>query len=129
MLDTLIKCDILIVEDHEIHLDAIEDFYISKGLQVEKALSANIAEKKLKNIHPRMILMDLGLPDIPGEILCKKIKQNENYKDIRIILISAKDVENINQLVKEAKADDFIPKPISLKDLEEILKYLDDYKN
>lgn len=71
----------------------------------------------LKNEHPDLILLDLWMSGMDGGKICKTLKDNEQTKDIPLIIFSAnRDVATIS---RSAGADDYIAKPFQMSDLLE----------
>lgn len=66
---------------------------------------------------PDIIILDLMLPDISGEEITNKLKSNEKYKYIPIIMVTAKGDEFDKVIGLEIGADDYIAKPFSTREL------------
>jgi len=64
-----------------------------------------------------LIVLDLMLPEVDGLTVCKKIRNNENYSFIPIIMLTAKSEEVDKILGLEIGADDYITKPFSPREL------------
>ena len=87
-------------------------YLISHALDAEKALSLLLNE-----IHD-LILMDLVLPKMKGEELCKKLKSDEKHKKTPIIVFTASlTPPSIIEKVKEIGADDYLLKPFEPEEL------------
>lgn len=73
--------------------------------------------KAFNNIKPNMVLLDLMLPDISGEEVIKKIREDKTNKDIEIIVISAKNsiINKVDTL--DLGADDYLAKPFEVLEL------------
>ena len=65
--------------------------------------------------RPDLIILDIMLPGLNGLDVCRKIKNNPDYRQIPIIIISAKSEEIDVVLGLELGADDYVAKPFSLK--------------
>ena len=84
--------------------------------------SAESARESLQTtIFPVMIL-DLILPGLNGVEFCREIRQDIEFSDTYIIIITSRDDERALSDVLSAGADDFIPKPVSVKNLESRLQ-------
>ncbi|MFN2363949.1 MAG: response regulator [Halarsenatibacteraceae bacterium] len=80
-----------------------------------------------------LIILDLMLPGIDGLSLCKKIKSDERFKKLPIIMLTAR-TEEIDRVVGlEMGADDYVSKPFSMRELiarvKAVLRRTRDYKN
>ncbi len=72
---------------------------------------------ELKTRIPDLILLDLMLPRIDGMSILKQLKKDTNYKDIPIIILTAKSMELDKVKGLESGADDFITKPFGVLEL------------
>ncbi len=109
---------ILIVED-EPDLSSTLEFNLEKeGFQTRVAASGEAAlrlaqEKPL----PDLILLDLMLPDISGTEVCRRLRQNEETRQIPVMMLTAKS-EEVDRIVGfELGADDYVTKPYSVREL------------
>lgn len=66
-----------------------------------------------------VILLDLGLPDIDGEIIAEELKKDESTRNIPIILFSAG--SRVKNVAEKVGADGYIKKPFNLKELESVI--------
>ena len=86
------------------------------GYEIISAIDAENALIVLKTEIPDLIILDRLLPKMQGEDLCKKLKSDDKYKNIPIIMFTAL-VDDVAKVVKEIGADDYITKPFEPKDL------------
>lgn len=109
---------ILLVED-ELDMAEVTHTRLGKnGYEVIVVPSGEEALAILKDQTPDLILLDLLLPGMQGEDVCKQIKCEEKIKKIPIILFTAS-ASNLPKLIQQVGADDYIMKPF---DPEELLK-------
>ena len=106
--------DVLIVEDEEKILDVIEAYLKNAGYNVFTAYDGKEAISIFNNENINLIILDLMLPDISGEEVCKIIK---NEKDVPIIMLTAKINEDDILNGFNLGADDYVVKPFSVKQL------------
>lgn len=101
---------ILIVEDEFKIIEFIESYLINSGYKVYKAENGREALKIFQEQSIDLVLLDLMLPDISGEQVCKEIRKNSK---VPIIMLTAKTAEEsiINGL--DIGADDYMTKPFS----------------
>lgn len=115
-INMLKNSKILIVEDeHDINR-LIELVLLSDGYHnIKKAYDGQEALNIIKNYMPDLVLLDVMLPEIDGFTVCKAIKQDIRLKNIPIIMLTAKKMEE--DIVKgfECGAIDYITKPFSNK--------------
>ncbi len=84
----------------------------AKGFQNAKGFYNFINKKK-----PDLIILDLMLPDEDGLEICKKLKRMDDFSDVPIIILSAKDTESDRVIGLELGADDYITKPFSPREM------------
>ena len=87
------------------------------GYQIEVFNNGKDFLNALKKKKPNMVLLDMMLPDIPGQELIKKIRDNNQYDDMDVIIISANRmiIDKIDGL--DLGADDYIEKPFDILEL------------
>ena len=114
---------VLLIDDDKDFLTMLEIKLLREGYKVKSLLNGanfidSIAEQK-----PDIVLIDVNMPLIAGNALCKVIKQNESTHDIPVILFSGN--ENIEKISAACGADGFIAKPFEPDSLtKEIGRYL-----
>lgn len=110
------KFKILIVEDEEKILNVIEAYLEKEGYEVFKALDGIEGLDIFRNISPHLVILDLMLPGISGEDICKNIRSTS---DIPIIMLTAKINEKSKLEGFSIGADDYVTKPFSPRELIE----------
>lgn len=105
---------ILAVDDEFSILEVISAYLRKEGYDVHTAMNGKDALSTFEQVKPHLIILDLMLPDLPGEMICEKIRQTS---DVPIIMLTAKKEEDdrISGLI--AGADDYLMKPFSPKEL------------
>lgn len=103
-------CDILIVDDDEFNLKVAgdilkDDFLVCTAQSGEKALEC------LETETPRLILLDLHMPGMDGRETMKRIRENEKWKKIPIIFLTADTKPETEKECLVLGASDFITKP------------------
>ncbi len=106
--------NILVVDDEHKILEVVVSFLESQNYQVFQAENGEKALEIFEKENISLILLDLMLPDISGEEICKKIRKTSR---VPIIMLTAKVEENDILEGLEIGADDYITKPFSLKEL------------
>ncbi|MHA1413516.1 MAG: response regulator [Promethearchaeota archaeon] len=120
--------DILLIEDDLATIKLLNSFFGSRGYSCYGVVSGSKGLEELENNMPKLILLDVILPDISGYEICKMIKNDERFKDIPIFLLTAIPGAEVEKKVKEIKADGFILKPFDFSEFEKIFKYLNKEK-
>jgi len=111
------KVRILVVEDNRLQAEFIMDFLKRRGYDVILAETGASAIKSAKTSPVDLILLDLVLPDIGGNEVCRWIRHDPETKDIPIIILTAKADTPDKVAGLEAGADDYLPKPFDEAEL------------
>lgn len=108
---------IYIVEDDE-SIREIEEFaLINAGHKVVGFADAKSFYKKMEDVFPDLILLDVMLPDESGYDIVRKIRKNADIKRVPVIMVTAKTTELDLVRGLEDGADDYIKKPFSVMEL------------
>ncbi|MGM7682980.1 response regulator transcription factor [Cytobacillus sp. Hm23] len=105
---------ILVVDDEQVILEVLEAYFEKEGWDISFASNGIDALKKVKEQSPDLIVLDLMLPDISGEEVCRLIRKDSHMP---IIMLTAKSAEEdlINGIV--IGADDYVKKPFSPREV------------
>ncbi len=101
-------CKILIIDDDYEILDMLKILLEVEGYEVDTASNGFTGLEKLKKNRYDLVLLDLNLPDISGEQVCKAIRKNDSTP---IMILSAKESVTDKVLCLEYGADDYLTKP------------------
>ena len=113
---TLEPMDVLIVDDDEILLETAVDALQSLGVTAESARSGKEALEKITQRHAAgndysVVIVDWKMPDLDGIETTRRIR-TELGEDTPVLLISAYDGSDIEDMAKEAGANGFVSKPL-----------------
>ncbi|WP_312370144.1 response regulator transcription factor [Lachnoclostridium sp.] len=106
--------NILVVDDEQKILEVVYSFLESQNYTVFQAENGARAFEIFEKENISLIILDLMLPDITGEEICKKIRKTSR---VPIIMLTAKVEENNILEGLEIGADDYMTKPFRLKEL------------
>lgn len=109
------KSTILIVEDESKIRSALHDFLEFKGFCVIEAVDGLEAQKRVSQCKTDLIILDLMLPEVSGEQLCKLWRKQGLQTPIIMVTAKGQEKEKIAGL--NLGADDYITKPFSLEEL------------
>lgn len=118
---------ILVVDDDPDLVESVSLKLESENFVVDKAYDGVEALEKIKEKQPDLVLLDVMMPKKNGYDLCDELKTDDQFKDIVVVLLTAVGdaVTSTNYTHIDGKtnmADDFIPKPIDLDKLVEIIR-------
>jgi DNA-binding response OmpR family regulator len=105
---------ILVVDDDETVAEALADVLELAGYRVHHARTGAEARALLDDAHPRLIILDLILPDVDGLVLCTVLKAQA---PVPILVCSATSRRRDAILSLKLGADDFVTKPFNADDL------------
>ncbi len=111
------KGKILIVDDEPDILDLAKITLLSGGYEVLTAASWEQALPIIVGEKPELILLDVVLPGVSGLEICRRLKRDPQTRGIKVILFTALGTEVDMMLEKKDKADGYLTKPFSNKDI------------
>lgn len=109
--------NILIVEDDMAIREMMAFSLRREGFEAFKAASGNEALEQLNQVHPDLIVIDWGLPDMSGIDLIDMIRRDDVIKEVPIIMLTARAEESDKVKGLERGADDYLTKPASMLEL------------
>lgn len=113
---------ILIIDDEE-HILELLDFNLSlEGYEVITTMSSLDGLDIIKQDKPDLVLLDWMLPKMSGIELLNIIRSDEDYDDIAVIMLTAKNMEEDKLEGLTIGADDYVTKPFSIKELSARVK-------
>lgn len=108
---------ILAIEDEEDILEVIEYNLDREGYNVLTTRKGEKGYDLIKDNHPDLVLLDLMLPDRDGLEICRQIRDDDEIRNIPVIMVTAKDTESEVVLGLGVGADDYVTKPFNPKEL------------
>jgi two-component system phosphate regulon response regulator PhoB len=111
------RLNILVVEDEDAIRGMLMMVIEQAGFKSIAAADAEEAQKILNDVSPDLILLDWMLPGISGVEWARRLKKEPAYRDLPIILLTARGEEEDKVRGLEIGADDYITKPFSPKEL------------
>ncbi|MFX1395125.1 MAG: PleD family two-component system response regulator, partial [Promethearchaeota archaeon] len=121
------KYRVLIVDNDKNVQKLVTSYFKDKGLSTRSAMSSFEALLLLRHSKPDVILLDIALSDINGIDLCKRLRTNRNYCDVKIYFLTAHSdgFKEINDLLEQKVVDGLIKKPFGKNDFNFLFKYLE----
>ncbi|HAH06983.1 MAG TPA: hypothetical protein DCM05_10745 [Elusimicrobia bacterium] len=119
------RTSILVVDDDDHFRETLSDAMALQDAEVHGATTCGEAMTRLRTGKaPSIILLDVQLPDMHGFDFCRMLKRSSRYRDIPVVLLSARFTEPADLaegLLTGAAA--YLSKPVSLDALLEELRY------
>lgn len=114
---------VLIVDDNKINIKIATKTICPYNFQIDNALSGNECLEKVKTTNYDLIFMDYMMPEMDGIETLKKLKELENY-NTPVIALTADAVDGARDKFLNAGFDEYVPKPIDKKFLDEVINKL-----
>ncbi|HEY1989976.1 MAG TPA: response regulator transcription factor [Acidimicrobiales bacterium] len=106
---------VLVIDDDPSLLRALRLGLQAGGHQVTTAVNGEQGISQTAVTSPDVVVLDLGLPDIDGQAVCKRIRQ---WSEVPIIILSASGTEDRKVAALDGGADDYVTKPFGMAELE-----------
>ena len=118
------KGKIFIIEDETSIIQLVKHNLEKEGFVVSSSTNGNDGLKELKKFEPNLLLLDWMLPDLSGIDVCKSLRRDKNFKNLPIIMLTAKGEEEDKVKGLESGVDDYITKPFGFNELMARIKAL-----
>ncbi|MCG8689156.1 MAG: response regulator [Desulfobacterales bacterium] len=120
---------VLVVDDDPDLVEAVSMKLEAKSYKVEKAYDGVEAMEKVAAQKPALVILDVMMPRKNGWEVCEEIKNDDGLKEIVVVLLTAvadsvKTTSYTHHDGKTTLADDYVPKPI---DLDALMEIVDDH--
>ncbi|MGW9028074.1 response regulator transcription factor [Streptomyces sp. NPDC055722] len=105
---------VLVVDDEAKLRALVRDYLERDGYTVQEASEGRQALDLARTAHPDLVILDLGLPGLPGEEVARLLRKTS---DVPIVMLTAKASENDRVMGLRLGADDYVVKPFSPREL------------
>jgi CheY-like chemotaxis protein len=106
-----------VVDDNPINLKLVANVLDLEGHRIVTAVDAKQAQAVVQDALPDLVLMDIGLPDMDGLALSRKLKANPGTRHIIIVALTAFAMKGVYERAIAAGCDGYITKPIDTRKL------------
>ena len=110
---------VLIADDEPNIVTSLEYLMTKRGYRVEVARDGEEALALVESFQPDLVLLDVMMPRRSGYEVCQKIRSREDWRHIRIVMLSAKGREAEVSKGLSLGADAYVTKPFSNRELVE----------
>ncbi|BAY59954.1 multi-sensor hybrid histidine kinase [Calothrix brevissima NIES-22] len=117
---------VLLAEDNEANIGTISQYLIARGFRLLVAQNGEEAIAITQSQHPDIILMDIQMPGLDGIEAIARIRQDSHIAHIPIIALTALAMSGDRDRCLAAGANDYLAKPVKLKQLETTIRQLVD---
>ncbi|MFW9822237.1 MAG: response regulator [Candidatus Thorarchaeota archaeon] len=122
--DKVVDYDLLLIEDDTETVNLLTSYFDSLGISCKGILSGLKGLQEIRRYKPKLVLLDIILPDIDGYDILREMKSNDNLKDIPVYFLTAIPSVEVEKKVMELGAAGSILKPFNLTDFDVIFKLI-----
>ena len=115
---------ILIVDDEADIIEILQFVLEAEGFECITAFDGEEGLKLAREIHPDLIILDVMMPKINGYKISRLLKYDNKYKDIPIIMVTARSQLEDKMIGEETGVNEYITKPF---ELDAIVKKVEEY--
>jgi len=112
---------ILAVDDEPLNLMILRELFEDTH-EITLVESGEDAMEQLEKAVPNVILLDVMMPGIDGIEVCKRVRANDEMKDVKIIMVSGKAMQDDVQVGMDAGANHYISKPFDMMELVDLVE-------
>ena len=116
--------DILLIEDDLATIRLITSYFESKGFKCKGVVSGSKGLEEIGQSIPKLILLDIILPDLSGYDICKTIKSDKEWSSIPVFFLTAIAGSEVEKNLEDTNADGYILKPFNFSDFEVVFDIL-----
>lgn len=116
------KEKILIVDDMDTFLKLEKMLLERSGYEIVTARTGVEALKKVQTDKPRLVFLDMIMPEMTGDAVCRFIKTNKNLKHIPVVMVTTKSDPGSRDRCLQAGCDDYMTKPVTQRDFFDKIK-------
>ncbi|MGR8933957.1 MAG: PAS domain S-box protein [Gammaproteobacteria bacterium] len=115
---------ILVVDDNRDAADSLAALLEILGWQVRQTYNGAECLEQVAVWRPQLVFLDIGMPDIDGCEVARRIRSEPGNDDIKLIALTGWGQEDVRQETRAAGFDRHLVKPVDIKLLEEVLAEL-----
>jgi CheY-like chemotaxis protein len=112
---------VLVVDDNHDAAQVLCMLLQSNGVNVEAVDSGPAAIAAIPDYRPNVILMDIGMPGMDGNEVARRIRQQPEFNDIKLIALTGWGQEKDRQRSKESGFDHHLTKPVNFRSLTDLI--------
>jgi two-component system, cell cycle response regulator DivK len=114
---------VVCIEDNASNMLLVSRIIEVEGHELLQAEDGHSAIELLNNSDPDIILLDINIPGISGLDLARMIRKSDRLASVPVIATTANVLVGDKERCIEAGCDDYLPKPLDIRQLREMLRY------
>jgi len=115
---------ILVADDNVQNCELIDAYLSEEGYEMSVAYDGQQTIKRVEELQPDLVLLDIMMPKLSGYEVCQWIKSNPRTKDIPVLMVTALNEQGDIEKAVRAGCDDFLTKPVNSLELKTRVKSL-----
>jgi CheY-like chemotaxis protein len=115
--------DVLLIDDDEAARESVATLLRRSGYNVTEAKTAAEALELFENVRPSVALLDIGLPDISGLDVARRVREKFGRGQVRLIALTGYGRQEDRDAALEAGCDMHLVKPVDFTTLERVIAY------
>jgi DNA-binding response OmpR family regulator len=108
---------VLVVDDERLTTDLLGAYLKMRGFEVVSTQHGRDVLPLALSEHPDIVLLDVMMPDIPGDMVCRMLRENPQTSALPVVMLSALYSLDSQEKARQAGADHYLPKNIPLPEL------------
>lgn len=117
---------VLIADDEQDIVETLKFVLEADGINCLTAYDGEVALNLARDTSPDLIILDVMMPKINGYKICRLLKFDAKYKDIPILMVTARSQEEDKLIGEETGADEYMTKPFNINEvLDKVKTYLE----
>jgi two-component system phosphate regulon response regulator PhoB len=108
---------VLVAEDEDSLVELLTYNLRAEKFRVDSVIDGAEVLGRLDEELPDVLLLDWMLPNLSGIEICRQIRRNDQFRNLPIVMLTARGAEEDRIRGLDAGADDYLPKPFSVKEL------------
>jgi CheY-like chemotaxis protein len=113
---------ILLAEDNETSISLFRDYLVARGYRVTVARNGLEAVERAEEERPAVVLMDVQMPGMDGLAATRRLRAHASLATVPVIALTALAMPGDRERCLEAGANDYLSKPISMKQLVQAIE-------
>ena len=113
---------ILIIDDEQDIVETLQFTLETEGYECHTAFDGEEGLRLAKELFPDLIILDVMMPKMNGFKICRLLKYDNAYKNIPIIMLTARSQDEDKSLGEETGANEYVTKPFELEDIIQKIK-------
>lgn len=110
---------VLVIEDDVEQAEALKEALLAKGRVIEVANSGIEGIQKARIFHPDIVICDIGLPDIQGHEVARRMRADPELRSSRLVALTVEALPEDKEQSKAAGFDEHVSKPPSFDVLDQ----------